>query len=736
MVTRMSSRLLLLALLCVGCTRHAPAPSIPPDGGAGAREMAKVLKEAAVTMDTGDLPFVVDLREAEAFAQELKDTPVVSERAQPRLGYATELLNAGKTQEALAQLELLEKEQKGANPTVWAEFKDKVAVLRVIGYLRMGEQENCCAANTPDSCLLPIKGAGIHTKVAGSTKAMVLLTAMLQEHPDDLQAKWLLNIAAMTLGKYPAGVDPRWRIDPKVFASDYPLAPFPNVAAKVGLDVFTLSGGLIADDLDGDGNLDIFVSSIGFNDELHFYHNNADGTFTDKSAELGLAGETGGLNLFQADYDNDGRPDILVLRGAWMGKNAQFPLSLLHNDGNGHFSDVTVKAGLLRVGPTQAAVWLDYDNDGLLDLFVGYESSPDAERPCALFHNNGNGTFTEVAQKAGVAAVGFVKAAISADYDNDGFADLFLTRGGRVGGHPLLFHNNHNGTFTEVSEKAGIVLPEHSFSTFFFDYDNDGFVDLFVVGYSMTGVPGVAADYLGLPTPAERSRLYHNNGNGTFTDVSHAQHLDKVILGMGINFGDLDNDGWLDFYVGTGNPNLEMIIPNRMFRNDKGKGFQEVTTSGNFGHLQKGHSIAFADLNNDGHQDIFAQMGGANLGDVAHSALFANPTHPAHWLNLTLEGTQTNRGAVGARVKVTVQTPRGPRVLHRTVGSGGSFGAATLRQEIGLGDATTIEKVEVFWPVSQKTQVLTGLALDHFYRVREDSNTATALTPKTFAWPR
>jgi hypothetical protein len=199
---------------------------------------------------------------------------------------------------------------------------------------------------------------------------------------------------------------------------------------------------------------------------------------------------------------------------------------------------------------------------------------------------------------------------------------------------------------------------------------------------------------------------------------------------MGANFGDLDNDGWLDFYLGTGNPDLRTLVPNKMFRNAAGESFQDVTTSGGFGHLQKGHAIAFADLDHDGDQDVYANMGGAFTGDVYRNALFENPGHGNRWLKLKLEGVTSNRSAIGARIKVVAMTPAGERTIHRTVSTGGSFGANPLRQEIGLGNATAIQRVEILWPTTGKRQVLEGLQPDHGYHVKEDANTAVALDLK------
>jgi hypothetical protein len=201
---------------------------------------------------------------------------------------------------------------------------------------------------------------------------------------------------------------------------------------------------------------------------------------------------------------------------------------------------------------------------------------------------------------------------------------------------------------------------------------------------------------------------------------------------MGLNFGDLDNDGWLDLYLGTGNPDFGTLIPKRMFRNADGRRFQDVTTAGNFGHLQKGHAIAFGDVDNDGDQDVFEEMGGAYLADKATSALYLNPGTPNHWLRLELQGVRSNRSAIGARIKVELNTARGTRSLHRTVGSGGSFGCSPLRAEIGLEDATVIVAVEILWPATGQRQRFNGLSRDRGYRVREDAASAVEVLRKGF----
>ena len=242
--------------------------------------------------------------------------------------------------------------------------------------MRLAEDENCHLTATRDACLLPIKGGGVHQRREGSEGAVRALLEVLSEDPSSLRARWLLNIAHMTLGSYPDGVPERYRIPPSVFASDYPLPRFDNVAAEAGVDFSGLAGGAILEDFDGDRRLDLVWSAMGFDDQMRFLHNKGDGTFVERTREAGLTGETGGLNMLPADYDNDGNVDVLVLRGGWLGSQGRFPLSLLKSDGHGRFQDVTKAAGLLgHLAPTQTAVFFDFDGDGWLDLFVGNESA-------------------------------------------------------------------------------------------------------------------------------------------------------------------------------------------------------------------------------------------------------------------------------------------------------------------------------------------------------------------------
>ena len=658
-----------------------------------------------------------------------------------RLQYASELLNAGRSAEAARAFKSIQEWVEENNVGMTRQTRSEIEMHIGLSYLRSGEQRNCISNYNSQSCLFPISTAGVHKFQDGSRLAMKAFSDHIKTNPNDLAARWLFNVAAMTVGDYPDKVPAELLISPELFKSEYDMPRFPNGAASAGLDVENLAGGCIADDFDGDGLLDVVMSEWSLQGKLRMFHNNGDGTFTERTREAGLAGLMGGLNIMQTDYNNDGFPDILVMRGAWLGSGGRFPPSLLRNNGDGTFEDVTETAGLMAMHPSQTAAWFDFDNDGLLDLFIGNETTTGDVHPCLLYHNSGDGTFVECAKESGLDIKAFVKGVASGDYDNDGRPDLYLSVRERSN---FLLHNDgpapgHSKEhpawrFSDQTAKAGVGSQTYSFPTWFFDYDNDGYLDIFVSGYAAT-VGQVAAEVLGLDHGGERARLYHNNHDGTFSDVTKAAGLYKILVAMGSNFGDLDNDGWLDMYLGTGDPSFFTLIPNRTFRNNGGKGFQDVTTATGMGHLQKGHAVAFADFDNDGDQDVFAKIGGAYEADTFHNALFVNPGNTNHWITLKLEGTKCNRAAMGSRIKINVDTGSGIRSIYKTVSTGGSFGASPLRQEIGLGPATAITSVEIYWPVTGKTETFKAVGMDKFYRIKEESGQAEEYFPKRFKLP-
>ena len=604
-----------------------------------------------------------------------------------------------------------------------------------VSHLRVGETQNCCLRANPDSCILPIREGGIHTEPEGSRQAIRYFTQVLEESASDsmayLESRWLLNIAHMTLGSYPDGVPRPYLIPPKVFQSEETFPKFENIAADLGLDTFNLAGGACGDDFNNDGYLDLMVSAWDPAEQMRFFVNAGDGSFVDRTREAGLTGLVGGINLLQADYDNDGHLDLLVLRGGWMGDSDQHPNSLLRNNGDGTFTDVTFLAGLGAVHyPTQTASWTDYDNDGDLDLYIGNEATrrgiflpqPLGEveddrlaSPCQLFRNNGDGSFSDVARQAGVTNDRWTKAVIWGDYDGDRYPDLYVSNYWEFN---RLYHNNRDGTFTDVAEKLGVTHPIASFPAWFWDFDNDGVQDLYVTAY-MTDVADLAAASLDMPFETELPLLYRGDGQGGFEEISRQRNLDRPAAPMGSNFGDLDNDGYLDFYLGTGTPDYHDLMPNLMYRSLGGKRFADVSIAGGFAHLQKGHGVVFADFDHDGDQDIFEQMGGSYAGDKYADALYENPGFGNHWIAIQLVGVQSNRSAIGARIRLEVEEQGRARTIFKTVNSGGTFGANPLRQTIGLGRAPEIGRLEVLWPTTGETQVFRDVPADRFIRIVE-----------------
>ncbi len=721
---RLALAIVFLTVECGGQATTSNANSIFYQSE-GTRQMSERLKKIFADNDWKADPNKPQVR-ANYYRALLKTQLSPAEQITVRQELANELLRAGDSDAAIHELEGLRAYTQQNPGNLSAEKDRQLREALAISYLRLGEQENCLHFHGQKSCLFPLQASAVHKLPRGAQGAVRELSALLEQHPDDLESRWLLNVAYMQLGKYPHDVPLKWLVPSKLFDSDYDIGEFLEVAPSAGVDVTGHSGGVLMEDFDGDGLMDLMVSSSGPLDQMHFFHNNGDGTFADRTREAGLTGELGGLNLTLTDFNNDGHPDVLVLRGGWWGKFGCYPMSLLRNNGNGTFDDVTESAGMLSAHPTQTAAWADFDNDGWLDVYVGHESTPGDWHPSQLFHNNGDGTFTEVAGPNHLADMGFVKGVAWGDFNNDGKPDLYVSV---KGGRNHLFRNDgarnpkhpavEQWNFTDVTEQAGVAEQRETFATWFFDFDNDGWPDIFVSGYSAGSMQDVGAFELGKPFHAELPRLYRNNHDGTFTDVSKAMHLDRAILAMGADFGDLDNDGWLDIYLGTGEPSYQALLPNRMFRNNVGKSFQDVTTSGGFGHLQKGHGIAIGDIENDGNEDVFAKMGGAFPGDVYQSALFRNPGHGNHWITLVLEGVKSNRAAFGARIRVTTKGIGGKREVYRTVGYGSSFAGNPLRQHIGLGKATIADEISVFWPTSHTTQIFRGAAADRMYRIRE-----------------
>jgi hypothetical protein len=592
--------------------------------------------------------------------------------------------------------------------------------------LRCGETENCIQCRGESSCILPIAPAAVHTDVRGSRLAIQHFTEYLDRFPDDLEIRWLLNLAHMTLGEHPDRVDPRFRLSLDHFdRNEFSLGRFRDVGRAVGIDRFNQAGGAIMDDFDNDGLLDIVVTSMDPTQPMAFFRNKGDGTFEDRTEAAGLLGQLGGLYCVQTDYNNDGYLDIFIPRGAWL--RSPIRPSLLRNNGNGTFTDVTREAGLLDAVNSISATWADYDNDGFLDLFICCERQPNR-----LYRNRGNGTFEEVAVQAGVAGDPSMvcKGAAWIDFDNDGYPDLFLNH---LGGTAKLYRNNRNGTFTDVTEAMGIKGPERGFACWAWDFDNDGWLDIFATSYHHT-LGDIVRGMMGQPHTCASNRLYRNREGKGFEDVTKEAGLDLVFATMGCNFADFDGDGYLDFYLGTGDPHLSTLVPNRLFKNVGGRRFAEVTASSGSGHLQKGHGVACGDWKRDGRIDLLIEMGGAANGDRYHNVLFQNPGQGNNWLTVKLVGKKTNRPAIGARIKV-VTAGQQPLTIHRHVSSGSSFGANPLQQTIGLGKAERVAVLEIHWPTSGTTQTFRDIAVNQAIEITEFASEVRALNWKPIPRP-
>ncbi len=655
------------------------------------------------------------------------------ERAQVLGELAWELSRLGRQEEAIAELERARVLLRGLSGAAAREVDHRLVLLAGHAHLRWGEDLNCLARHNAASCILPVDPDAVHQVPEPARAAARLYREFLESEPANLQVRWLLNVATMVVGDDLGTLPEELRLPDGALTSAVAFPKWREIAGDLGVAVFDLAGGAVMDDFDGDGLLDLVSSTMDPCGPLRAFRTDGRGGFEDVAAAWGLDAQLGGLNLVHADLDGDGMLDLLVLRGGWMGEDGKIRKSYLKNElrgPSGRFVDATFAAGLAYPAyPTQTAAFADYDGDRDLDFYVGNEApvrygsdlaaglgaGEGVAYPSQLFRNNGDGTFTDVAAAAGVTNDWMAKGAAWGDFDDDGAPDLYVSN---IGPNRL-YRNNGDGTFTDVAPQAGVVEPSRrSFATWSFDFDNDGDLDLFVAAYNVGAYRNVGAAFFGQVDGSGAPVVYRNDG-GRFTDVSRQLGLDRLLLPMGANHGDLDNDGFLDFYLGTGLPQLDGLMPNIMYRNDSGRRFEDVTFAGGFGQLQKGHGVAFGDLDNDGDQDLFEQLGGAFPGDAYPNALWENPGGGGNWLTLRLAGEGANPYAVGARLEVRLREAGGQRSVHALVGSGGSFGGSSLQQELGLGKAEAIEEVLIRWPGRIEPQHFPGVAMNAVYRAVE-----------------
>ena len=542
------------------------------------------------------------------------------------------------------------------------------------------------AAKDPATRAMAMHEAAVAQYRAGRYRQGVEAAAeSMQADPTNERVRFWLWLCAHTIGGYPESVPAAHRMEQRTGNAPTRLR-YEDITVRAGLDKTSAGRGTAIIDYNNDGYLDVVIAAAQAG--VNLYRNNGDGTFTDVSVSSGLDQCTNGFAITAADYDNDGFVDLFVTRlGFYAGD-----VNLYHNNGDGTFTDVTEQAGLKFWGPVFGTSWVDYDCDGHLDLLITSNLGGvfDRHLPNRLFHNNGNGTFTEVSAAAGLSSAAPTIGSCWGDYNNDGYPDLFISSGI---GQPQLFRNNGNGTFTDVTSAAGLDGKLIGSICHFCDYDNDGWLDIVQFAWSDHEDAIYTMQHGEAPASASVTRILHNNRDGTFTARGRELGLVEGWGSMSGNIADLNNDGRLDIILGNGSPRMDRVEPLVILENDHGL-YRNVTFTAGLPFAGKSHGVNAADLFGDGRMSVLVAAGGAYPGELLTSTLYCPTERLGNYLNVRLQGTKSNRSAIGARITLRA----GGGLQMREVSGGTNFGCLPLEQHFGLAELTQVDSLEVRWP--------------------------------------
>jgi hypothetical protein len=536
------------------------------------------------------------------------------------------------------------------------------------------------------------------------------LESALSYDPEDMHLRWLYTILSTQFNNK-INIVSELLIDFNIVFSNTEFPLFKNVTHDFGLGTRKVNvSGVILDDFNGDGYLDAIISSSDGGTTYYINNHGKNYSFVKNS---GLDAHGYATNVSQVDFDNDGLLDIYLHRGGWRSKNENVHNILLKNIDGKKFEDVTDSSGLGREWNSNvASIWGDINNDGWMDLFVCSEV-----RHFDLFINR-KGKFTSAIEGSGISKVeeGKCKGAAWGDYNNDGFIDLFISV---WEGPNILYENKGDGTFQRVSMPSIEEKPYRAFSVWFFDYNNDGWLDLFISTLSSNPSDWLLYEY-GQENNGAPVKLYKNLGGKQFVDVTNEIGIEHIGMVMGSNYADLNNDGHHDIVFGTGTGSMGAILPNRIFANISGNGFREVTKNSGLASMLKGHGVSMGDVNNDGQVDILMNLGGMYNSDGAYPGLYLNPGSANEWITIRLEGTKSNRFGVGSRVRINIIDSQDEiKTFHHLIGSGSSYGANSLQLEAGLGNAKKIQSIEIDWGGSATSQRINSPPMKKIIKITE-----------------